>query len=195
MLNFLQSQLRIGLFVFMVFFFISLSCALELGISPPILIFEGHAGEKLCESVKIFSDRDNINLVVDDKWTINKLPIRDLNFYNKNSKEIGITSFYSKRIFIEREYEGKICFLAREKGKYQGLLSFDTKDKSLGIGIWIIVNATNGKNSLSLITGKVSSIGNETYQNFWSYSIFLLLFMFLLLIILFILIRRVYYTY
>ena len=190
MSNFLQLRLRIFLFVFIGLFFINFSCALELGISPPILVFEGHAGEKLCEKIVIFSDRNDISLVVDDKWTKSKILTRDISLYNKNSEELGITSIYSKRIFVENKYEERICFLAKENGRYQGLLSFDTKDKNLGIGVWVIVNASNDENHLSLITGKVSAVGNGIYEDFGSYSIFLLVLMFLLLIALFVLIRR-----
>ena len=163
MLSFLQLQDRLSAgFLFLIFLvvFISFSSAFELGISPPVLVFEGNVRERVCRNISIFSDRTGISLLISDKWTNKKDLTRDIEFYNIDSSNLWIELNYNNKIIVDRKYEREVCLIAENNGLYQGLLTFDVRDRSLGLGSWILANITGedirNKSLTNSITGFIT---------------------------------------
>src|SRR3989344_5979515 len=84
MLDSSQLPLKLILFLFMGLFFISSGLALELGISPPILSFKGETENKICKEFKIFSDREGLNLQLNNKWANKNTLSKDIKDYSYN---------------------------------------------------------------------------------------------------------------
>ena len=187
MLDSSQLPLKRILFLVIGLFFISSSLALELGISPPILNFKGETGNEICREFKIFSDKEGLSLRLDDKWADKNILSKDINDYHYNEKKFGIGTEYYDRIIVDKEYLGKICIKAKNKGVYYGLLEVNSQNGNVGLGSWMIINITENKR-FRPITGKVIEQGFNKGLNWGIF--YLVALMLSLLITLFILIRR-----
>src|SRR3989338_5488495 len=126
--------------VFWLVCFGSLSSGIELGISPPTLVFNGSVGEKICNEYRILADRGNISLILSDRWINKKELIKNLELYDLDGRVFGIEIVYDKKISISNEHNGKVCLSARNGGNYYGVLIFSSENGNVGIGSWIIVN-------------------------------------------------------
>ena len=187
MLDSSQLPLKLILFLFMGLFFISSGLALELGISPPILSFKGETENKICKEFKIFSDREGLNLQLNNKWANKNTLSKDIKDYSYNGEKFEIETEYYDRIIVDKEYLGEICIKAKNKGIYYGLLEVNSQNGNVGLGSWMIANITENKR-FRPITGKVIE---QEFNKGLNWGIFYLVALMLsLLIMLFILIRR-----
>lgn len=168
MLDSLQFQYKFFLFIFSAIFFISASYALELGISPPILNFEGKSGNEICREFRIFSDREGLSLRLDDKWANKNSFSRDIKDYNYNGEKFGIETEYYGRVILDKEYLGEICIKAKNKGPYYGLLEVNSENGNVGLGSWMAVNISGDSNKIAFnkITGRAVSVENDLGNGF-----------------------------
>lgn len=192
MLDSLQLQLRLILFLLIGIFLVSSSFALELGMSPPILSFKGESGNEICREFKIFSDREGLSLRLDDKWANKNSFSKDISDYNYNSERFGIEIEYYDNVIVDKEYVGDICIKAKNKGIYYGLLRVNSENGNVGLGSWLIVNIDDESGRIKLdrsISGFV--LGENSYVDFFNMLPFILLIfmVFLCLILLFLMIR------
>ena|SRR3989344_332610 len=188
MLDSSQLPLKRILFLVIGLFFISSSLALELGISPPILNFKGETGNEICREFKIFSDKEGLSLRLDDKWADKNILSKDINDYHYNEKKFGIGTEYYDRIIVDKEYLGKICIKAKNKGVYYGLLEVNSQNGNVGLGSWMIINITKEHRiNLKSIKERVIS-ENKINESFLIYfGIFLLIALFALILIFYLL--------
>ncbi len=192
MLDSLQLHLKLILFLFIGIFFISLTFALELGMSPPILNFKGEGGNEICREFKIFSNREGLSLRLDDKWTNKNSFSKDIKDYSYNREKFGIEMEYYSRVVVDREYVGEICIKAKNEGIYYGLLSVNSENGNVGLGSWMVVDVGDESKRIKLdksISGLV--LGENFYAGFFNILPFILLIsmVFLCLILLFLMSR------
>ncbi len=195
MLNLLQLLDKFILaLIFWLVCFSSSSSGIELGISPPVLVFNGSVEEKICNEYNILSDREDISLILSDKWTNKKELIKNIELYNLDEKVFGIEAVYDKKILINNEYNGRICLSAKNGGSYYGVLIFSSENGNVGVGSWIIVNINKfeGAEDKGFITNRV--IEDNNMKNFRSRILGSLLILTMMLLAgLFILIRKYLY--
>jgi len=192
MLNLLQLLDKFVLaLIFWLVCFSSFSSGVELGISPPILVFNGNVGEKICSEYKILSDRKNISLILSDRWINEKELIKNIELYNLDGKVLGIEAVYDKKILINNKHNGEVCLRAKNGGSYYGVLIFSSENGNVGVGSWIIVNISKFEDieDKGFITGRV--IKDNNIKNFRSRILGALLILTTILLAgLFILIRK-----
>lgn len=144
----------IMLFLINTLFLISLVSAAKLGVSPSAIEFNGSINEKICNKIILFSSNETI--IGEDKWSLNKEFVKDINEYNHIAEDLGIKIGYLKEIKVDAKKEIEVCLTAKNIGKYYGLLSLRTKNKPAGIGIWMSVLIDNNPNiNSNKLTGSV----------------------------------------
>src|SRR3989344_7811015 len=79
---------------------ISFSSALELGVSPPFLYFDGEKGNVICNNISIFSNFDGLNLLLNDKWSDKDGDDREIRFYELEALDVGINREYDERVSV-----------------------------------------------------------------------------------------------
>jgi len=174
MLNFLQSLSKSRIiFLWLLFFeviFLSSShvSAIEFGLSPSEINFQGKEGEKICKDIKIFSTLDQMNIFVDDKWNIEADQIKNLDAYSTDSEELNIIISYEDEFLLNFDKEIKICLKSEEEGKYYGVLLFNAIGSSLSIGVWL--NADISKNIQS---SKITGLSIKDLSNLNPINVFL----------------------
>src|SRR3989338_2840684 len=127
--------------------------SMSLGLQPSELNLNGMTGEKICSEINVTG---NSSLIVRDRWS--KENSRDITAYLNEDESFNIKTEYEKQIFWGNNDKKAIefCATAKNPGIYYGALLFKAEDSNLGIGIWIILNATSGKQSaLAKLTGFV----------------------------------------
>ncbi|MDO8508993.1 MAG: hypothetical protein Q7S27_04895 [Nanoarchaeota archaeon] len=172
MLDFLQWPCKSCLLLIIGLFLITSCSGLELGVSPPEIVFSGKQGDTICKEIKIFSDK-SVNLVLNDSWSEKKLISRNINDYNYNNKKFGITADYHKRAFVDGKYASIICLSGENSGRYYGLLKVNSENGNVGLGTWLVLNLSESGKRLSPISKRAT----DTKQfNFLIYlNIFLLI--------------------
>src|SRR3989344_815500 len=152
------------LYLMTIFLLNSHVSAFEFGISPSELNFNGKAGEEICSKVNIFSSLDEINLVIEDKWSTKENPNKEINNYITNSSDLRITLNYERNFILNQEKEINICLKSKDSGNFKGILIFQALDGSLNIGIWLNVNISN-PSKINRLTGFSISDFNSSIDN------------------------------
>lgn len=155
--------------------------SLEIGISPAHIELYGAKGQKLCENISVYSDR-NINVLFESRWS--KDDSRDINNYQIEPEEIGIEVYAPDKITLEKDMERNIevCFEANKKGDFYGAVIFESENGYASVGSWVYIKINNEKG----ITGYSVSQNNAN-------KLFIggaLLILFELLILLFLIFRK-----
>ncbi|MBX4212369.1 hypothetical protein KW787_02865 [Candidatus Pacearchaeota archaeon] len=158
---------------------ISSSSALELGISPPVIEFNSSLNERVCKKVYIYSNEDELNVSLYEKWTNEKEDIKEISIYNLDSKE-GCELDYPRNLVLNKTLGIDVCFSALQIGDCNGVLIVQAGSRSASVGSWI-------RNSLQLrntITG--FSIADSFSYGFlyWELGILFILASLLILLIL-----------
>lgn len=115
----------------------SIVSAIEIGISPGELNFNGKPMEVVCNKVTVYSSQD-ITLTGSDKWANSSKITRDMKDYKFEAKDLGISIAYLKEV-KKNNTEIKICLGGIKPGVYQGALIYSTPTTA-GVGTWINVN-------------------------------------------------------
>jgi hypothetical protein len=142
------------LFLISLLLLISLTSAVKLGVSPSAINFNGYINEKICNKIILFSSNETI--LIDDKWSLNKELIKNINEYNNIAEDLGIKIQYPNKIRVEAKQEIEVCLTAKNIGKYYGLLNIRTENRPAGIGIWMSVLVGNNPSiNSNKLTGNV----------------------------------------
>lgn len=173
-------------------FSIKLSYATEIGISPPSIKINSNPGEKICNTLTLFSP-GKVKLKGEDRWTM--VNSRNLNSYNYSASKLNIKISYTKSAQFEDKKEINICLTGENPGKYYGAVIFKTEDEVTGVGSWIELNVKgevdkkiNDNETDSLITGKVI----RNLENKADYMIFMPTLILILILFYFIHLNRKY---
>lgn len=135
--------------------------AFEFGVSPSELNFQGRVEEKICNKVDIFSSLNEINMAIEDKWSIKDNTNKEINNYLTNSSDLRITIDYERNFILNKEKEISICLKSKDSGIFKGILFFQALGGSLNIGVWLNVNISN--------TNKVNKLTGFSISDFNSY--------------------------
>ena len=161
--------------------------ALELGISPPEVKFEGKVNQEICEKIKLFSSK-SVSLIGEIKMTEENS--RDLTKYTLNEKEFDIEFEYPKKIENFTETEVEVCVNGGKEGEYYGVILFRGESSSVGVGSWVVVSLS-GENESQLArlnlrkTITAAVIGVKAEEN---YALVVLVFSLVLMIVVLILV-------
>jgi len=175
-------------------FFISfpIISALELGISPIELKFEGNAGEKICKNYTLFVEDFSGFLIGETKWAKIGEIKKDLKIHTLNAESLGITLEYQKNINLHEKTSFEICILCKTSGNYHGALLYQAEGTNLGVGNWIIlkINENNLKSNLQS-NSKIAMLNNKKIKSSFNFLILSpTIFLFFVFILLFKLKRK-----
>ena len=152
------------IFLIMISFFISSVYAINLGIMPSKMNFNGEVNQAICKNVTLFSSKLKLQVYGDDKWSAEQNAGTNIVTYVKDSEDMKIEINYTKKLIINNRETSVICITPKEKGFYKGVLIYRT-NSTIAIGMWINVNATQDKTSqiapLASLTGKAISLTSE----------------------------------
>ncbi|MDO8563815.1 MAG: hypothetical protein Q7R87_02310 [Nanoarchaeota archaeon] len=174
------------LFLLCFLFLINVVYALEVGVSPPEIIFSD-SEEESCQEIKIMSE-DKRLFNVEDRWNTisnSRSPV----FYTSTSKGAGVVLRYDKQVIVIEEEKFEVCLKSLEGGKKQGILIFESNGASLGVRIEVKSQVNSEKLGLGSITGGVirEDEGNDGKFKIKGVVLFLVLFDFLLFVVLLVL--------
>jgi len=170
MSNSLQSLIKHVLKFLFLFYLITIFLlnsyvsAFEFGVSPSELNFNGKAGEEICKNIKIFSSINEINMVIEDRWSVKENANKDINNYLTNSNDLRIAINYERNFTLNQEKEINICLKSKDSGNFKGILIFQALDGSLNIGIWLNANISN-PSKINKLTGFSISDFNSNIDN------------------------------
>ena len=148
----------------MVCFFINSIHAINLGINPSKIDFNGEVNHLICKNFSLLSSQPNLYVFGEDKWSSNKNS-RNIRDYTRNSSNFGIEIKYPKQVQINDRKIMDLCLKTDKSGEYSGVLIYIT-NSTIAIGMWIKVESTQDKNTnptnqLASITGKATSFAKE----------------------------------
>ena len=142
MLNFMRLQLKwLFLFAFLLLLLVESSSGLELGVSPPRIVFDLTENAERCAEIKLISSERTL-FMVKDYWTNESRISRNISDYSDIGREIGINAKYLSNVFIENSKNFEVCFLANNEGFYQGVLLFEPEGKNLVLGVWVLLEVS-----------------------------------------------------
>ena len=151
---------------------ISFVSAVQIGISPPQIEFEGNVGEKICKTIKLFSEQEE-RFIGTDRWSNEKYFVKDINKYNINSSTIGIEFDYPRELISKEKSEIEICVKGDNPGEYYGAIIYST-NKSAAVGSWIILKVHGDKDGIKnntketvFITGRIVGGTNGNQSSFF----------------------------
>ncbi|MDO8563747.1 MAG: hypothetical protein Q7R87_01945 [Nanoarchaeota archaeon] len=171
------------LFLLCFLFLINVVYALEIGVSPPELIFSDSV-EESCQEIKIMSeDKRLFNL--EDRWNTisnSRSPV----FYTGNSDEAGVVVSYERQVVVSDGFKiVKVCLKSVEEGEKHGILIFESNGASLGVRIEVKSEINREIGRLIGITGSaVNNDGDNILFEGNSLVLYLLLFDFILFVVL-----------
>ncbi len=164
-------------------FLVSLSSALQIGVSPAESRIKGDVNERLCIELEVYSRDYNGMIIVEDRWSNSSG--RNLNLYSYNSSFFDIDVIYNNRLESLSNQEHEVCFITHNEGKYSGVIIYETEGNGAGVGSWIVLDIGNGFFDESLeriqLTGAV--IGNLAKENSLLAQTMLFIFLILILIL------------
>lgn len=181
-------------FVFLAIFlfFMSFVSSIDVGVSPPELVFSDSENEE-CKEVKVMSD-DKRLFNLNDKWNTisnSRSPV----FYTGESDEAGIVVSYEKQVVVNNGLSiVNVCLKNVEKGNKRGILFFDSNGASLGVRIEVKSRENKEINREIGITGNI--VNNDEYKSLFEgnrlvlYLILFDLMLFLVLIFLLFMLNR-----
>lgn len=140
---------------FIVLFFLSFVQAVELGVSPSEIKFDGDAGNEICKKFIVFSKDYTGEVQVYDKWKYNNEEI--------NSTAFGINADYDSEFELNEYEEEEICFNYNYGGKFNGLISFRTADGSVEVNMFIGADISGKEKDFQTDKNKGVLTGNESY--------------------------------
>ncbi len=164
--------------------------ALELGISPPDVKFEGNVNQKICEKIKLFSSKI-VSLIGEIKMSEENN--RDLTKYTLKEEGFDIEFEYPKKIENFTETEIEVCVTGVKEGEYSGVILYRGESSSVGVGSWLSVSLSRENESqiVRLNLGKTitaASVGIGLEENVALFVlIFSLLFMIMGLMLIYVL--------
>ncbi len=145
-------------FIFYFIFFISLTSAVTLSMSPPQIDFLGKTGEKLCADVTITTD-GFYEVLGEDLWAQEGYFERKLSSHKLPSENLSLEINYPKQTIVNNKTLAEVCIKGKNQGNFHGLLLYQVKDKPIKIGIWI--NVSLEKNDILKITGHSINVTKE----------------------------------
>ncbi|MBX4196422.1 hypothetical protein KW805_02445 [Candidatus Pacearchaeota archaeon] len=159
--------------VFLLIVLLPLSSGLEFGVSPPVIHFEGTAGELLCTNVSVSADAYPLNLALSDRWgTI--VGERSISRYSHASGEKGLDVFYPLSMTLIGPDSFPVCLRSSQAGTYAGLLIIDVVDSKVMVGSWIEASVSPEK-TRSFLTGfGVEDSGGQRFL-YWELGILVIL--------------------
>jgi hypothetical protein len=119
-------------FIFLIVFLVSVS-ATQLGVSPAKVELNLSIDEEKCFDIEIYSDR-LIELEMEDFWS--EKYSRNLEDYNLKGKNMN----YESNFVVNGKLKREICIIGDENLNKHGVLMAYSKDKKIGVGVWIKVN-------------------------------------------------------
>ncbi|MBS3085414.1 hypothetical protein J4225_01895 [Candidatus Pacearchaeota archaeon] len=142
--------------------FLNIVSAVQIGISPPQIEFEGKTEEKICRTITLFSEQEEKFIGI-DKWVIEKNFVKDINKYNTTSSALGINFYYPKELIVKEKSEIKVCIEGVDSGDYYGAIIYST-NKSVAIGSWISLKVYGSKKNLQNKTKETIFITSRTIE-------------------------------
>lgn len=139
----LKSKLKFFFILIILVICVSTSNALEIGISPSSLVINSQINEIVCKNLTMFSSIDGIVINIKDYWSNSEE--RNVENYHLNSKKFYLYLNYPSQISVREGQQFNLCIKGETKGKYHGLLLFETSDERINIGIWLDVNIASEK--------------------------------------------------
>lgn len=174
---------RFLLFSFSFLLLINFVYALDIGVSPPEIIFSDSEEQK-CQEIKIISE-EKMLFSLEDKWnTISNS--RNPLFYTSVREKAGVVLDYEKQVIVNGKEYIRICLKSLKSGKKQGLVILESNSASLGVRIEVRSELEREELSLEVITGNAIR-GEEVKENNFDFSsvvLFLIFSDFFLLIVL-----------
>ncbi len=170
-----------------VIFLADFSSAIEFGISPDTMNFEGSIGEDICRNFSLIGSKELIfNGTI--LWSENNTKI--IPNYLIHSNTISLEATYPQETGPGRY---KVCIRGNESGEYYGALFYRIENTNYGIGAWIYLNLRdNGYRYHNLIIGNVINV-DTLNKGLTAYPLLLFLMFFLvieLIVLLIILIKN-----
>lgn len=155
----------------------------EIGVSPPELIFSDSVVES-CQEIKIMSE-DKLLFNLEDKWNTisnSRSPV----FYTSLSDEAGLIVSYERQVVVSDGFKiVKVCLKSVEEGKKQGILFFESNGASLGVRIQVKSEENKEIERLIGITGGVvNNDGDNIFFEGNRIVLYLLLFDLVLFVVL-----------
>ena len=153
---------RLFLFIFLILLFLDVSSAVNLGISPPKIEFNGYVNKKICRNVVIYAKDYNGYLMGEDKWKSGE-ESRDLNQYDLDSSFFDIKMDYLNEYKVDKKdykKEIKVCITPQEGGIYYGALVFTTENSYASVGSWLILNIAWAKGKVDEVS-EINSVADK----------------------------------
>lgn len=157
--------------IFLIFPMVS---ATSLSVSPPHLYFDLSEDQEKCEEILIATDSESV-IIGEDRWALKDYS-KILSDYKLTSKEVGVKLKYVSEKEISKQEALKICFLAKKKGIYSGIILYRAQGTSAGVGTWITANVSAEKPNF--LTGRIVS---KNISLEWSLLTFQIIFLLVLL--------------
>lgn len=177
---------RYTLFIFILIIFVKTTFA--MAASPPELFFNGSINENICKSITLNGTE---NIIILDRWVKDKEKTKDLSQYNIKSEDLKLNFNYLNQFYLEGHKSINICLNSKRTGEYFGVLLIQSREKPVGLGIWINAKITSlEEEKVSLINSNVIK-ENETQVN-PKIVIFLLIILILLSVLVYLLIKKLH---
>ena len=131
--------MKYKIFIFLIIILLPLANAIKLGLTPSQVYFMGNSGEKICNNLSIYSDKD-VNVITYVKWSNNKsVNINDFYF---NSNYYKISEEFQKNIILvkNKKETQEICLVFKDEGKYNGVYIVSSENRNVAVGSWIFTN-------------------------------------------------------
>lgn len=142
---------------FLFFLLVSLASGMDLTVSPEEIVFNGMAGEVICENLSIEVDGFNI-VLVEDRWAEVGFMERKLTKHRIESKELGLEIDYVDRFVVGGNDVFEVCLEGEKAGDFHGVLLFRGEGVSAGVGVWMVVSLEKGEGVASGLGSRVGSI-------------------------------------
>lgn len=184
-------------FSFIAFIFlIGLVSALSFSVSPPSSEIDGEVGKKACIEYSLYSSEES-KISISDRWS--KTGSHAIQDYVLQSDDIGVLVEYSNSINLDGNGKLKVCLMAEENGKYNGVMIFSVENTSISFGTWIglqvgeykMENEANSEGNFtsgSMITGR--AIAESVVANAFLIELVIFGNLLFILIILLVIFRR-----
>jgi hypothetical protein len=152
--------------------------ALNFGISPEKIEFDGKINEFICRNFSLFEESNQAVFEGSIKWNADYS--REIFDYSVLSPMLKINYSFPE-IIGSGEYE--ICLKAEKAGVYYGTLMYKLRDSSYGIGTWIELHASNtAPQGISFLSGKAVQENNFMKSGLISVSLILTITLLILII-------------
>jgi len=173
------------IFFFLFIFFSSPVIAFSLQASPDEVFLFSFPNNEVCKEISIEASEES-KITVNERWAEGGYNKKMLVDHKLPPEELSIKSSFNEEFKIQGRKNLRVCFLAKEKGFYHGVLLIKAEGHPVGVGVWVNFNVTKKSSLISGFSVKDSS--SEDGGKWLLYGV--LVFVIIILIEVLILIRK-----